>query len=351
VKLIKVVKKMLRLSYREVCRSLDFGYSTFMRWKDRMKKGKPLAEKPGPKKEAPLELKGLMDRIRSLDHKRKRSFGTGHLFEEYKDQVSRRDFHRLVELARADLYREKAAWMRRIEWKQPGLVWAMDDTFYDRDEHNLKLFLHAVRDLPSKYQFDPLSGRFAKGPEVTKNLKRLFDRYGHPLFMKRDNGSNLGHSSVEELFSEYMVIPLNSPRRYPPYNGAIEKAQYELKSAVRMRQANFWSISRMHFPVYGASAAHDLNHRPRRSLQGRTSCQVFFSEKGGVKYSKRKRREIFEWIKNLSCAIMVGLGTSSKRAAQAAWRTAVESWLQLNGFIEVSRNGKVLPYFSAVESH
>jgi len=30
---------------------------------------------------------------------------------------------------------------------------------------------------------------------------------------------------------------------------------------------------------------------------------------------------------------------------------AVESWLQLNGFIQVSRDGKVLPYFSPLESH
>ena len=153
------------------------------------------------------------------------------------------------------------------------------------------------------------------------------------------------------MLSEYMVIPLNSPRRYPPYNGAVEKGQYELKSGIRMRQAKYGSIPRRHFQVYGESAAYALNHLPRRSLARRPACQVFFSGKGGVRYSKRKRREIFEWIKNLSCAIMVGLGTSSKRAAEAAWRMAVESWLQKNGFIQVSRDGKVLPYFLPSESH
>jgi hypothetical protein len=302
-------------------------------------------------KEAPLELEGLMERIQCLDHKRKRSFGTGHLFEEYKGMVSRRDFYHLVDLARSDMNREKAALMRRIEWRQPGLVWGMDDTFYGLDEHDGKLFLHAVRDLPSRYEFNPLGGDFARGPKVAENLRRLFDRYGHPLFLKRDNGGNLAHFKVEELLSEYMVIPLNSPRRYPPYNGAVERGQYELKSRIRMRQADYWSIPRRHFQVYGESAAYELNHLPRRSLGGRPSCQVFFSEKGGAKFSKRKRREIFEWIKNLSCAIMVGLGKSSRRAAEAAWRTAVESWLQLNGFIQVSRNGKVLPYFLPLESH
>jgi len=336
IQLIQVVKKMLNLSYKEVCHSLEFGYSTFMRWKGRMKRSKPLVKKPGPRKEIPLELNGLMDRIRSLEHRKKRSFGTGHLFEEYKDQVSRRDFHRLVRAARADMKREKASQMRRIEWKQPGLVWAMDDTFFGYDQSGKKLFVHSTRDLPSRYQFDPLSGNFTKGPEVAKHLRRLFNRYGSPLFLKRDNGGNLNHAMVEQVLSDYWVIPLNSPRYYPPYNGAIEKAQKELKDKIRMRLAHLWTIPRKHFQVYGESAAYDLNHLPRRSLKGKVPCQIFFTEKGGVKFSKRKRREIFEWIKQLSYAIMVGLGKSSKRAADAAWRMAVESWLQVNGYINVS---------------
>jgi hypothetical protein len=346
-----VVKKMLKVSYKEVCRSLDFGYSTFMRWKGRVKKGKPIVEKPGPKKEKPLELSSLMDGIRSLDHKRKRSYGTGLLFNLYKDQVSRRSYQRLVYLARADLNREEAARMRRIEWKQPGLVWAMDDSYFGRDEDYQKLFLHAVRDLPSRYEFEPIGGDFARGPKVAENLDRLFDQYGAPLIMKRDNGKNLEHHDVEEVLSEYMVIPLNSPRRYPPYNGSVEKSQYELKSKIWKRKLNYWSLPRRHFQVYAEAASYELNHMPRRCLGMRTSCQVFFSEKGDVNFSKRRRREIFEWIKELSCAIMVGLGNSGKRAAEAAWRLAVESWLQLNGFIEVSRGGIVLPYFLPDLSH
>lgn len=351
IRLIQVIKKMLKMSYKEVCHSLAFGYSTFMRWKGRMKEGKPLVEKPGPKKEVPLELEGLMDEIRGLAHRKKRSFGTGLLFEEYKDQVSRRDYYRLVEGARADLNREEAAWMRRIDWKQPNLVWAMDDTQYGYDHHGKKLYVHATRDLPSRYQFDPLAGDFAKGPEVAKHLKRLFDRYGAPLFIKRDNGGNLNHEEVERILSKYWVIPLNSPKYYPPYNGAIEKGQYEVKSKISERQEHLWSIPRKHFQVYAESAVFDLNHLPRRSLGGKVSCQVFFGEKGGASFSKRKRREIFEWIKRLSHAIMVGLGKTGQRAAQAAWRMAVESWLQVNGFINVSMGGKVSPYFRTDESH
>ncbi|MDY7029859.1 MAG: hypothetical protein SVR04_16325 [Spirochaetota bacterium] len=351
MKLIKVIRKMLGMSYKEVCRSLRVAHSTFMRWKERMKKGEPMVKRPGPRKEAPLELKGLMDRIRRLSHKRKRSHGVGLLFEEYNGEISRRDFNCLVRLTRADLNRERAAWMRRIVWLQPGLVWGMDDSEYGVDAEYKKLYLHSVRDLPSKYQFDPLGGDFAKGPRVEENLKLLFDLYGAPLFVKRDQGPNLAHTAVEDLLGEYMVIPLVSPVGYPPYNGGIERSQYEIQSKIEANLPEGEPIQRQHFHVYGQVAAYELNHIPRRSLKGRTPCEVFFSEKRGARFSKRKRCEIFEWIKKLACEIMAELGKSTKPAVQAAWRMAVETWLQLNGHIKVSRGGKVSPYFLPLESH
>jgi len=90
-----------------------------------------------------------------------------------------------------------------------------------------------------------------------------------------------------------MVIPLTSPRYYPPY-GTVERAQYELKGKIRRRHKNYVALPHRHFPVYAESAANELNHMPRRSLGGRTSCRVFFSGKGDVKFHKRRRREIFE---------------------------------------------------------
>jgi hypothetical protein len=351
VKLIEVVKDMLRIPIRTVCASLELAYSTYMRWKGRANRGEVLVKKPGPQKVPPLEVKGLMDRIRNLSHRKKRSLGVQRLFEEYKDRVSRRSFQELVFLAREEVKRAARAAMRRIRWLRPGLVYSMDDAICGRDENYRRLFLHTVRDLSSRYQFKPLCGDFAAGPQVAKNLERLFERYGPPLILKRDGGSNLKHEDVEEVLAKYMVIPLTSPRHYPPYNGAIEKGQSELKQGIRRRKKDSVFLPRRHFSVYAESAAGELNHILRRSLQGKVSCQVFFSEKGGAKFSKRQRREIFEWIKDLSCAIISQLGKPSKRAAQTAWRLAVESWLHINGFIEVSVNGEVLPIFPPNLSH
>ena len=84
VKLIEVVKDMLQMPIRKVCASLELAYSTYMRWKGRADRGEILVKRPGPQKVPPLEVKGLMDRIRNLGHRKKRSLGVQRLFEEYK---------------------------------------------------------------------------------------------------------------------------------------------------------------------------------------------------------------------------------------------------------------------------
>lgn len=320
-------------------------YSTFMRWKRRFEREEPVIRKRGPKKVAPLELEALEAKIRTLSHRKKRTRDTGALYETFKDGISRRDFLEMVKIAREEAKREAALEQRRIEWKQPGQVWAMDDTRYGRDEKGKKLYIHNLQDLSSRYKLGPLAGEFAHGPEVASNLKKHFDQYGPPLFLKRDNGGNLNHAEVEKVLSEYMVIPLNSPTYYPPYNGAIEKAQQEVKEKIKEKGAHLDVVPKEHFKPCTESACHDLNHIHRRCLKGRTSCQVFFEKKGGARYTKRKRRAIFEWIKERSCAIMEKLGDWSTKAFQLAWRIAAETWLRNNGFISVTYRGRVLPSF------
>ena len=58
----------------------------------------------------------------------------------------------------------------------------------------------------------------------------IFHRFGPPLFLKRDNGGNLNHLTVNQVLEEAMVIPINSPVITAPYNGAVEHAQGEVKT-------------------------------------------------------------------------------------------------------------------------
>jgi hypothetical protein len=50
------------------------------------------------------------------------------------------------------------------------------------------------------------------------------------------------------------------------------------------------------------TAAHDLNHKPRRRIGGKIACRAYFGE-NRTRYNKRRRRSVFDWIKNLASDI------------------------------------------------
>jgi hypothetical protein len=83
---------------------------------------------------------------------------------------------------------------------------------------------------------------------------------------------------------------------------------------------------------------HELNHRPLADLNHRTPCEVFGSGQNTARqYTRRRRQEVYENIKEKMLELMAVKGYETDRA----WRTAVRNWLLENGFITISRGGKV----------
>jgi len=149
-----------------------------------------------------------------------------------------------------------------------GGLWAMDVTEYDWRKPK-KSICTTGRIWDCDISFQPFR-RMAR--------RRRDCRFGPPLSLKRDNRGNLNHEAVNEVLSEFIVLPLNSPPYYAPYNGAIEESQQELKACLREKFLSDLPFSANHPAAgYGEVAVHDLNHRLRPYLNGKTSCQVFFS--------------------------------------------------------------------------
>lgn len=340
------VTNTVKWSYRKVCGKLGVTYSSFMRWKERMDKGQALLKKPGPDKVEPFDVRCLHDDILRLGHGKKRTAGTGALYEEYRKKISRRIFQELVSSIRRELRLEKQIMMRRISWNSPGLVWSMDDT--ECEANGEKSFIHAVQDIGSQYKFLPITAKnLSPGKEVAAHLEYLFEMYGPPLFLKRDNHSNLNNQWVDDVLNRYMVMPLNSPPYYPPYNGAIERAQGEIKQHMANNMGRTNNIQ-----IAAELTAYELNLKERRSLKRRCSCEVFLSTKRLVKkYDRRIRKEIYTKILAMAAGSVEQTGLTTGKAADAAWRFAVETWLRKNGHITVSRNRKVLPDLCPQKSH
>jgi len=349
---VESVKQAWGAPYRTVCRELDVPYSSLMRWRGRRQAGEAMLGKPGPAKVEPLNLAVLNAEIQALDHGRERTRGTGALYAAHRSQISRRDLHALVEAARRELRQEAQALLRRIEWQAPGLVWSMDDT----KKHWLRQHpfghLHLVMDLGSRYNLRALGDEaLAKGWQVAMNLEDLFQRYGPPLFLKYDGGGNFKHHVVRRLLEEHWVIPLISPPYYPPYNGGIERGHQEMLRQLDLRiggEKVSPHVLRLECEVSG----HEVNHKRRRSLSGRTACYALESGRVLLRgFGRRERKEVFEEIKTLAVDIAAQLPEHTDAAAETAFRYAAETWMQLNHMIRVTRNGEVLPPFYQIQSH
>ena len=345
------LKQQVRWPYQRLCESVGLPYASFRRWKRRLTCGQPAFFKPGPKKVAPLNLDELCGHVCRLEHGRQRSRGVGELYRQYQSQISRRDLEVLTSTVRRELLQQHQAELRHLTWHVPGLVWSLDDAELERCADH-QLHLHQVQDLASRYKFTPLVGGQVLGETVALHLEQLFLRHGPPLVLKRDNGSNLNHQAVDEVLGRYLVIPLNSPPHYPPYNGGMERAVRELKTPLVEKILDHGSMLESQVQLWAEVLAHDLNHRSRPCLHGQVACQVFQSAKSAMRvYTRSKRREAFDWINEVTSLLIRVWAVRTPRQAEAARRLAVETWLQTNGVITITPNPKVLPIFLEKTAH
>jgi len=340
--MIQELQNSTGVSAREVSAALKLNYRRLLRWRQRTSAGAPVLVSPGPKKSGPLPLAQVQAEIAALRHGRKRTHGTTELQARHRGAISRRELGRLVAAERGRRNIERRQVCKHVIWHAPNVAWAIDATERGRDRRGRKFYVHAVQDLCTRYRFAPLAALESKGTAVAAHLKKLFRRHGPPLFLKRDNGSPLNDGAVNAVLAAYGVIPLNSPARYPRYNGAIEKGIREIKIALGecLVRPTLWQPSAV--APYILAVQHALNCRPRRSLHGHTACEAYHHQ-SHARFKKRERLAIFEWIRIHAIDRINQLEKINHRNVLAAWRLAAETWLRCQGLITVSINQNVLP--------
>lgn len=345
------LKHQVRWSDHRLCRVVEVPYGTFRRWKARLAQGQLARFRPGPKKVMPLSLDELRGAVDGLDHGGQRSRGVGALYRHYRTQISRRDLAALIATARHAAAAERQAACCHITWHVPGVVWALDDTELTRSPHQV-LRLHQVQDLASRYKFLPWVGERIVGETVAERLEELFLQHGPPLVLKRDNGGNLNQEAVDGVLARYWVVPLNSPPQYPPYNGGMERAIREVKAPLRAQLRASGPTPAGEVQHWAERLAHELNHRPRRTLHGQVACRVFQDARPVLQaYTLRKRREVFDEINALTWTLMQTQDVSTERDADIIRRVAVEAWLQQHQVITITQNHRVLPVFLKKTAH
>jgi hypothetical protein len=215
----------------------------------------------------------------------------------------------------------------------------MDDTHVGYTENGHRLYNTTALDLASTYVFDPLLGTPCCGAEIAGYLDRLCGRFGPPLFLKMDMGSNLNSLEVQEVMEEHGIIPLNSPVHYPPYNGSVEHMNGEIKQMIEA-DPRFQSIPTEHKEAYLASYIHSLNHNERRSLKTRHSCQYFGNRRFRATFYKRMRREIIGEVHIIEEEILSEIHDPDQTQVRTARRRACEQVMLKHGLIRIENTNQ-----------
>jgi len=339
---LDTMKQTNQTSWRQVCDPVP--YASVMRWRQRQRRGLPVWQCPGPKKSLPLDWTEFYPLLRQLNHGRVRTQGTGKLYERFAQCLSRRQLGELVQ----DYRRDQLHAMKHIYWLRSGLAWSCDATEYG--EAGWQII--PVQDLASRYRFRPLVSDRLDGRQIAAHLESLFRQHGAPLFLKRDNGSPFNNQHVDAVMARFGVLPLNNPPHFPRYNGAQEKSIRDLKAALDQRLQHTNKVAK-DLSLVVEVTAHELNHRSRRCLKGRTACAVWHDDTQHLRCAKRQRQIIFRLLLAQFGAI-VGKTTNGTHLKPAtAWRVTVEAWLRCQGLIAVHQNQKtnVSTTFQKIWSH
>jgi hypothetical protein len=316
-------------SWRELCYGL-LPCATVLRWRARARAGVPVVEQAGPKKKEPIDLAAIRARIQQLEHGPRRTTGTTALYAELSGSISRRRFQELV----AEERRNELESMKRIQWLVPGTAWSMDTTEYGPD----KIKVTPLRDLAAKYQLPaPLVAPREDGEKIAVYLDLMFKKEGAPMFLKMDLGSPLNCQAVNQVLERHWVLPLNSPARYPQYNGSIERNMRDLQEALDERRLQALQVP---MSVQVELATHHLNHRRLRSLGGLTPCQVYHDPARRLRLHGASRQRIFREVFQQFWYYVQCMPERNPHAFNAAWRLVVETWLRRQGWISVTAKSK-----------
>ena len=132
----------------------------------------------------------------------------------------------------------------------------------------------------------------------------------------------------------------------------MEKGIRDLKAALAQREPAAADGPKT-FALTVELTTHELNHQPRRCLDGRTACAVFHDDAKRLRWPQPHRHTIFRLLLHRFGA-MLGKTTNGHHPKPATlWRVTVESWLRCQGLITVrqKQKTKVSPTSSKCWSH
>jgi hypothetical protein len=135
-----------------------------------------------------------------------------------------------------------------------------------------------------------------------------------------------------------VVLPFNNPPHFPQYNGAMEKSIGDLKRRLSERLAA--SCEGQALVASIEATVHELNHRPRRSLGGKTACEVYHDPGLRLRFNRQTRGRVLRLLQTEFLETIQSMAPGNHRPPAAVWRRVVESWLRRQGLISIDHQPK-----------
>jgi hypothetical protein len=262
----------------------------------------------------------------------RRRFRRSDSFQSFPEHVRRQ----IIQRATAQFNAESRLELHNVQYWEPHLVWAMDISEYEFEGSVFDAL--QVIDLGSGIKFEPelKLGTF-NAKDVADHLLKLMEKYGAPLFLKRDNGKNLKGNPVDAILTLFAVLPLDSPPYCPQYNGAVERAQGEIKARARKLLSGNQVTDAIKGTLLYAIA--ESNNQPKARLGNRTPLEIW--QKPYRKFNKWERENIFKEVTSHALRMLNGTGFPIHSTIfPAAWRKAVRCQMEQMGILKLFKNGK-----------
>lgn len=255
-------------------------------------------------------------------------------------EYSTRRFQELANELRFKLLRGERKSMLSVEYCEAHLIWSMD--IFEQVHRGVRFHVLQVIDLGSRVKLEPAvkPGAFT-GEEVAEHLNYLMHKHEAPLFLKRDNGSNLNSGEVLSILKMFAVIPFNSPPGFPQFNGVMERSQGEIKRYLRAILKDREELDS--FAVAVHLSVERANRRRRAVLAGKSAQERWEEEFSHL--TRRERESIYLEIKRLAEWILETFPRKKrlrKDAGAHAWRIAIQRYLESKEYIRLFRDGSEL---------
>ena len=255
-------------------------------------------------------------------------------------EYSARRFQELANELRNRLRRGERKSMLSVEYCEAHLIWSMD--IFEQIHRGVRFHVLQVIDLGSRMKLEPAVkvGAFT-GEEVAEHLNYLMHKHEAPLFLKRDNGSNLNSGEVLSILKMFSVIPFNSPPGFPQFNGVMERSQGEIKRYLHAILKNKEELDS--FTVAVHLSVERANRRRRAVLAGKCAWECWDEE--FPHFTRRERESVYLEIKRLAEGILETFPRKKRMRRDAgahAWRTAIQRYLESKEYIRLFRDGRNL---------